>query len=154
MLAKKGFDVTVYEKCERKDIGYDWTDIFDRKAFAAIGMDMPSDDKWCLKNDMTFYGPNMTMALVQNTPVDQLEIQMERKVLYDCIIEYAENCGVKFEFGNAVEAPIMLGNRVVGIKTEKGDVFGDLVIDSCGMNSPVRGQLPEYLGIQDRKSVV
>lgn len=148
LLAKKGFDVTVYEKCERKDIGYDWTDIFDRKAFAAIGMDMPSEDKWCLKNDMTFYGPNMTMALVQNTPVDQLEIQMERKVLYDCIIEHAEKCGVKFEFGNAVEAPIMLGNRVVGIKTEKGEAYGDLVIDSCGMNSPVRAKLPEYLGIQ------
>lgn len=148
LLAKKGFDVTVYEKCERNDVGYDWTDIFDRKAFAAIGMDMPSEDKWCLKNDMTFYGPNMTMALVQNTPVDQLEIQMERKVIYDCIIEYAESCGVKFEFGNAVEAPIMLGNRVVGIRTEKGEVFGDLVIDACGMNSPVRGQLPEYLGIQ------
>lgn len=148
LLAKKGFDVTVYEKCERKDIGYDWTDIFDRKAFTAIGMDMPSEDKWCLKNDMTFYGPNMTMALVQNTPVDQLEIQMERKVLYDCIIEYAEKCGVKFEFGNAVEAPIMLGNRVVGIKTEKGEAYGDLVIDSCGMNSPVRAKLPEYLGIQ------
>ena len=148
LLARKGFDVTVYEKCERADIGYDWTDIFDKKAFAAIGMDMPSEDKWCLKNDMTFYGPNMTMALVQNTPVDQLEIQMERKVIYDCIIEYAESCGVKFEFGNAVEAPIMLGNRVVGVKTEKGEVFGDLVIDNCGMNSPVRAQLPEYLGIQ------
>ena len=148
LLAKNGFDVTVYEKCERKDIGYDWTDIFDKKAFAAIGMDMPSEDKWCLKNDMTFYGPNMTVALVQNTPVEALEIQMERKVLYDCIIEYAENCGVKFEFGNAVEAPIMLGNRVVGIKTEKGEAFGDLVIDSCGMNSPVRSKLPAYLGIQ------
>lgn len=148
LLAKQGFDVTVYEKCERNEIGYDWTDIFDKKAFAAIGMDIPSKDKWCLKNDMTFYGPNMTMALVQNTPVDQLEIQMERKVIYDCIIEYAESCGVKFEFGNAVEAPVMLGNRVVGIKTEKGEAFGDLVIDSCGMNSPVRSKLPEYLGIQ------
>ena len=148
LLAKKGFDVTVCEKCERKDIGYDWTDIFDKKAFAAIGMELPSKDKWCLKNDMTFYGPNMTMALVQNTPVDQLEIQMERKVIYDCIIEYAENCGVKFEFGNAIEAPIMLGNRVVGIKTEKGEYFADLVIDSCGMNSPVRGKLPEHLGVQ------
>ena len=33
LLAKNGFDVTVYEKCERKDIGYDWTDIFDKKAY-------------------------------------------------------------------------------------------------------------------------
>lgn len=148
LLAKKGFDVTVYDKNKREDMGYDWTDIFDRKAFAAIGMEIPDEKLWCLKNDMTFYGPNMTVALKQDTPVDQLEIQMERKVLYDCIIKYAEDCGVNFEFGNAVEAPIMLGNRVVGIKTEKGEAFGDLVIDSCGMNSPVRANLPSYLGIQ------
>lgn len=148
LLAKKGFDVTVYEKNKREDMGYDWTDIFDKKAFAAIGMDLPDKDKWCLKNDMTFYGPNMTVALKQDTPEDALEIQMERKVLYDCIIEYAETCGVKFEFDNAVEAPIMFGNRVVGIKTKNGEVYGDLVIDSCGMNSPVRAKLPSYLGIQ------
>lgn len=148
LLAKKGYDVTVYEKCKREEMGYDWTDIFDRKAFAAIGMDLPADDLWCLKNDMTFYGPNMTIALKQNTPVDQLEIQMERRDIYKCIVAYAEECGVKFEFENAVLAPVMLGNRVVGIKTEKGEVIGDLVIDNCGMNSPVRKQLPSYLGIQ------
>lgn len=148
LLAKKGFDVTVFEKNKREDMGYDWTDIFDKKAFAAIDMEIPDKDLWCLKNDMTFYGPNMTVALKQETPEDQLEIQMERKVIYDCIIKYAEDCGVKFEFDNAVEAPIMLGNRVVGIKTEKGDFFGDMIIDSCGVNSPVRSNLPSYLGIQ------
>lgn len=29
LLAEHGFDVTVYEKNRREDMGYDWTDIFD-----------------------------------------------------------------------------------------------------------------------------
>ncbi|MBR3816057.1 MAG: NAD(P)/FAD-dependent oxidoreductase [Clostridia bacterium] len=149
LLAQKGFDVTVYEKNSRNEMGYDWTDIFDKKGFAAIGMDMPDDGLWRLKYDMTFFGPGMTTKLRQDTPVDQLEIQMERRALYDCIIAYAEKCGVKFEYSNAVEAPVMLGNRVVGIKTEKGEYYADLVIDACGMNSPLRRKLPEHLGIQN-----
>ncbi len=148
LLAKNGFDVTVYEKKKRKEIGYDWTDIFDRKAFTAIGMDVPEKDLWNLKNDMTFFGPGMKTALRQNTPEDQLEIQMERKAIYDCIISYAEECGVKFEFGKEVDGPLMLGNRIAGIKSGKKEIFADLVIDACGINSPLRMNLPKHLGIQ------
>lgn len=148
ILAKNGFDVTVYEKNKRKDVGYDWTDIFDRKAFTAIGMDVPDESKWSLKQDMTFFGPGMGIALRQHTPEDQLEIQMERKTIYDCLISYAEECGVKFEFGKPVDGPLMLGNRVAGVKIGKKDIFADLVIDGCGINSPLRMNLPEHLGIQ------
>ena len=148
LLAKNGFDVTVYEKQKRKDIGYDWTDIFDRKAFTAIGMNVPDSSLWSLKNDMTFFGPAMGIALRQNTPEDQLELQMERKTIYDCLISYAEECGVKFEFGKAVDGPLMLGNRVAGVKIGKKEIFADLVIDACGINSPVRMNLPKHLGIQ------
>ncbi len=148
LLAKNGFDVTVYEKQKRKDIGYDWTDIFDRKAFTAIGMGIPDKSKWELKNDMTFFGPGMGIALRQKTPEDKLEIQMERKTLYDCLISYAEECGVRFEFGKSVEGPLMLGNRVAGVKIGKKDFFADLVIDACGINSPIRMNLPKHLGIQ------
>ncbi len=148
ILAKNGFDVTVYEKQNRKDIGYDWTDIFDRKAFTAVGMAIPDSSLWSLKNDMTFFGPGMKTALRQNTPEDQLELQMERKTIYDCIITYAEECGVKFEFGKTVDGPLMLGNRVAGVKIGKKDIFADLVVDACGINSPIRTQLPKHLGIQ------
>ena len=37
LLAQNGFDVTVYEKNSRDSMGHDWTDIFDKKAFAAVG---------------------------------------------------------------------------------------------------------------------
>lgn len=149
LLAKNGYDVTVYEKHKREDMGYDWTDIFDKKGLFAAGMEMPAEDKYKFKNDMTFYSPNMNIGLRQHVPQDQLEIQMERKEIYNHIISYAESCGVKFEYETDILYPVMLGDRVSGIQTDKGTVYGDLVIDAAGMNSVIRRNLPEHLGIQN-----
>lgn len=150
LLAQRGFDVTVYEKNAADKLGYDWTDIFDRKGWTAVGIPIPDKSKYKLKQDMTFYGPAMATALTQNTEDDKKEIQMERKDIYAHLIEYAEKAGVKFRYEEAVEKPILLGNRVVGIKTDKGEYLADLVIDACGLNSPVRHNLPPSMGIQNK----
>lgn len=149
LLAKEGFDVTVYEKNKREDMGYDWTDIFDKKGLFAIGLELPPDDKYLLKNDMTFFNPSLTKRLVQNVPIDELEIQMERKEIYNMIISYAEECGVKFIYEAPILGPVILGSRVVGIQLESGNEYADLVIDAAGINSPLRTQLPESFGIQN-----
>ena len=149
LLAKRGYDVTVYERHTRENMGYDWTDIFDKKGFFAAEMDLPAPDKFCLKQDMTFIGPGETIKLQQHTEPDKLEIQMERKAIYDHLIENAERSGVRFVFNCEVEAPIMLGSRVAGIQTAQGAVYADLVIDACGISSPLRSKLPAYLGVQN-----
>ncbi len=141
-LAEAGFDVTVYERHDRDGMGYDWTDIFDPKALAAAGLPMPPEDKFEYKTDMTFYGPGEHTAVQQHVPADQREIKMERRDIYDLIIDRCEKTGVQFRYGCAVEGPLMAGDRVVGLKTADGDVYGDLVIDACGCNSPVRAGLP------------
>ncbi len=147
LLAKKGFDVTVYERNAKDKMGYDWTDIFDKKGWTAIGLPLP--EKFKLKQDMTFYGPAMETALTQNTEDDKKEIQMERRDIYAHLIEHAEKSGVKFQYEENIEKPILFGNRVVGIKTDKGEYLADLVIDACGLNSPVRSALPSSMGIQN-----
>ncbi len=149
LLAKHGYDVTVYEKNSRENMGHDWTDIFDKKGFTALGLDLPDKSLWNLKHDMTFYGPAMETALHQNTPIDQLEIQMERRDIYNYIIEHAEKAGVKFVYGCEITGAVLFGNRIVGIKTNDGEKYADLVIDAAGMNSPVRKSLPYWLGIQN-----
>lgn len=149
LLAKHGYDVTVYEKNTRENMGHDWTDIFDKKGFTALGLDLPDESLYNLKHDMTFYGPAMETALHQNTPIDQLEIQMERRDIYNYIIEHAEKAGVKFVYDCEITGAVLFGNRIVGIKTNNGDVFADLVIDAAGMNSPVRKSLPHWLGVQN-----
>ena len=147
-LAKNGFDVTVYERNDREHMGYDWTDIFDPGALFAAGLDMPDEDKFEYKVNMTFYGPNEKTPIRQRVPEDELEIKMERRHIYDMLIAHAENAGVKFEYGHDIIAPVLCGDRVVGIKTDKGEFYGDMVIDACGVESPIRANLPACCGIQ------
>ncbi len=149
LLAKRGYEVTVYEKNAKGKMGYDWTDIFDKKGWTAVGIPLPDKSKYKLKQDMTFYGPAMETALTQHTEEDKKEIQMERSDIYAHLIEHAENAGVKFEYEHNIERPVFLGNRVVGIKTDKGEFLADLVIDACGLNSPVRRAMPASTGIQN-----
>ena len=149
LLSQKGFDVTVYEKNAKDKMGYDWTDIFDKKGLLAIGLPIPDKSLYNLKNDVTFYGPSMETALTQNTEDSRKEIQMERSDIYAYLISYAEKAGVKFEYEHNIEKPLLYGNRVVGIKTDKGEFYADLIIDACGMNSPIRRNLPASLGVQN-----
>lgn len=148
LLSAKGYDVTVYEMKEEGTLGYDWTDIFDPKALAVAGMDMPDEDKFEYKEDMTFFPPSEKKSLKQHVPKERLEIKMERKDIYAHFIKNAVDKGVKIVYGCKVNGPVMLGNRVAGISTEKGDFYGDLIIDACGMNSPVRRNLPEHILVE------
>ncbi|MBR2730614.1 MAG: hypothetical protein IKD72_01345 [Clostridia bacterium] len=109
---------------------------------------MPPVTKFEYKVDMTFFGPSFRVGLQQHVPLDNREIKMERADIYDHLIGHALAQGVKIEYGCRIEAPILFGNRVVGVKTSAGDFYGDLVIDACGVDSPLRLQLPDSLGIE------
>ena len=149
MLAKRGYDVTVYEQKAAGTLGYDWTDIFAPGALAEAELPMPPRDRYGYKENMTFYGPGFHTALRQDIPADKLEIKMERRDIYAHLIGCAEANGAKFAYGRTVAGPLVLGNRVVGIRTADGEaVYADLVIDACGIDSPVRRGLPRACGIR------
>ena len=152
LLAEKGYDVTVYEKNSRENMGYDWTDIFAPDSLKDIGLDLPDESLFEYKTDMTFYSTDERKAIYQDVPLDEREIKMERRDIYNMIIEKAEKHGVKFVYSCKIEAPIIDGTRVVGIKTDKGDIYGDLIIDACGCGSPVRMNLPKNFRIQKAPS--
>lgn len=148
MLAKNGYDVTVYERNAKDKMGYDWTDIFDSRAILKADMELPPEDKYTIKGDVTFFGPSERTKFVQRSPKNQPQVKMERADIYDMLISHAEKCGVKFEYSHNILSAISKDNRIIGIKTDKGDIFGDLIIDACGCDSPVRKSLPDNLGIQ------
>ena len=91
LLAKNGFNVTVYEKNNRENMGYDWTDIFAPNALSVAGIPMPDKSLYEYKTDMTFYSTNEKKAIRQRVPEDELEIKMERRDIYNHIISFAEN---------------------------------------------------------------
>ncbi len=152
LLAKRGFDVTVFERGEKGKLGYDWTDIFDPKALDLVGCPRPAENKFEWKIDMTFFGPHTDdeHKIRQRVPNDpeQMEIKMERRDIYELLVDFAEKSGVKLVYNVNVLGPLMKGRRVAGIKTDKGFFLGDMVIDAAGAESPVRVNLPEELGIQ------
>ena len=148
ILSRNGFDVTVYEKNSRENMGYDWTDIFDPKALVKADIPMPDNSLFEYKENMTFYSPDEKTPIRQRVPKEELEIKMERKDIYNLLIDTAEKNGVKLVYNCNVESAIIKDNRVVGINTSNGEIYGDLIIDACGCESPVRISLPEEFGIE------
>ena len=148
ILSRNGFDVTVYEKNSRENMGYDWTDIFDPKALGKADIPMPDKTLYEYKENMTFYSPDEKTPIKQQVPEDQLEIKMERRDIYNLLIDTAEKNGVKFVYDCSIEGAIIKDNRVAGIKTSFGEVYGDLIIDACGCESAVRISLPDEFGIE------
>ena len=59
----------------------------------------------------------------------------------------SEKNGVEFIYNCSIESAIIKDNRVVGINTSVGEIYGDLIIDACGCESPVRSSLPKEFGI-------
>lgn len=141
LLAEKGYDVTVYERNIRDDLGYDWEDSVEKKIFRECSLPEPDESACRPGQSMKFYNPNLRSSITVS-PSGEGTVMIERKYLYKMLLENAEEKGVRFVFNAEILSPIMDGLRVVGIRTTDGDVFGDIVIDAAGINSPVRRNLP------------
>ncbi len=149
ILARNGFEVTVYEKRKRKGIGYDWTDTFDLYSLEAAQIKLPDDFTVEKSTNITFVPPSENIIIVQDIDEESLTVKIERRELYDILIKNAEDAGVKLVFGCEIKAPLFAGDRVVGVETDKhGKKYADLVIDACGHQSVIRKNMPDCLGIQ------
>lgn len=147
-LARKGFDVTLLEQKAEDALGYDWTDIFAPASLIAAGVPYPSRSLYTYKDNMTFFPPARSVALTQRVPDDEREIKMERRDIYAHLVAHAKRCGVKFRFETAVTAPLLLGSRVCGVYAGEEKLYADLVIDACGLDSPLRTALPDICGVE------
>ena len=150
-LAENGFDVTVVEKNEKGNIGHDWEDRFTFSILADIlgisEIDFP-EGSWRYRGDCAFVSPakRKHVEIYYNDQTRQ-KIMWRRSII-SLLIDKAEKCGVNFIFGTNITAPIIEGNKVTGIKTENEEYFGDLIIDSCGVFSPLRTNLPDEFKIE------
>jgi flavin-dependent dehydrogenase len=145
-LARLGYAVTVFEKSLKNDMGLPQQDVFDKDTFAYIDLPSPKNITIC-RNQLTLVPSDNNIApLTLPQPVDEA-IFMERKVLINHLLNFAEKSGVKIHYNCPVIEPIILGSRVAGVKTFDGDFYADLVIDACGVDSPLRNNLPEFMNI-------
>jgi len=148
-LSKEGFSVTVYEKKQEDELGYDQYDSVHLDGFELAGLPVPEEYK-VKRTGITFVIPGTDIPpLKQGVSDDTYNVEINRKALYRYLLAPAKEAGVEFKFGCEVIAPIILGSRVCGIKTSEGDVYADLIIDACGIYSSLRSALPESFGIQN-----
>lgn len=141
-LAEAGFDVTLFESKEKGDVGLAQTDAFDGDTFSYAGIS-PSPIFKRGSNIITFFPEDKSLSPLTIPALDEPSFIVDRRELAEYMFSLAEKAGVEIHYSTAVKAPIILGNRVAGISTDKGDFYGDMIIDACGVNSPLRSNLPE-----------
>ncbi|MCR5041215.1 MAG: NAD(P)/FAD-dependent oxidoreductase [Clostridia bacterium] len=151
-FAKAGYDVTVYEKNAREDLGYDWQDTMGRSAFSRSGVpDLPQEELVDYYA-MSFNSPSWKVKLVPEEPFLGSIAKVERKVLIKHLVDFAESCGVKFVFGAEISCALYNSDRVTGILYRTADSTlpdaADMIIDAAGMRSPVRTSLPDEFGVE------
>lgn len=147
-LARDGYDVTVYEKGEEGKLGHDQGDSIHLDGFEKSGIPIPK--AWFVKRTpIAFCVPGTDLEpLVQADNENAYNIEIDRNALYEHLISLAVSEGVRFVYNCEVISPIILASRVVGIKTSLGDFYGGLIIDACGLYSPLRSNLPESFHIK------
>lgn len=145
-LAKAGLSVTLFEEKSKDSLGLCQTDAVDLSAFTYA--DIPVPDYFRRgRNEVTFIPKNADAGSLTLPPQHDVSLLVDRKELAEYLFTLAEGYGVKICYGEKVLCSVILGNRVVGIKTDKSTYYADLVIDACGVNSPVRNSLPDHLNI-------
>lgn len=152
-MSQNGFDVTVYEKNEKENMGHDWEDCIGRSILNEIGLNV---DEFNLKpfDNICYCTPDKTVLIKTSKKGVSNLAYIDRKELIKKLISHCEECGVRFVFGADIKNAIIKDKKVTGILyTKDGEEFsatGEMVIDGCGINSPVRNSLPAYTGIVNK----
>ncbi len=148
-LSKSGHDVTVLEKRQREQLGHDWEDRFTFPILMRItGKNKLPENSWRFRGDCAFISPDYKTKVVVNYTEENRQKIMWRKPVIEMLLSSAEENSVTFCFEKEVQAPIVSGNKVIGVKTPSEEYLADLVIDSAGVFSPVRTNLPDKFGIE------
>lgn len=148
LLAEAGKSVTVVEKKDRTQLGYDWEDSFDYNCFEYAGLPFPDFEKGVQETKTFILSFEPFTAFSSDGKNPEPRMLGNRIKLYDYLISLCEEAGVEFVFNTEVFSPVLFGGRVCGVNTSEGQMMCDLLIDSAGMYSPVKMNLPDYLGIE------
>lgn len=141
LLAQAGIDTEIYEKSNRDELCYDWTDDVDRKVFSDLGIPVP-------EGSYPSCGPSL-IAPFSDKPIkvhleeEKMDWTIERRPLSAELVDMAEKAGAIIHFGSPVASLYFEDEKVAGITVGKNDIECDLVIDCSGVNSPFRESLPD-----------
>ncbi len=145
VLCENGYKVTVFEKESREGIGYDWCDDVEPSVFNELAIPVPQGS--CRPDALSFVAPFSDKPLFVYSEEEKREWHIDRKDFLNLLIERAENVGCVIKFNSKVEKLIIENDVVTGVVSDNQFFHADLVIDSSGLKSPFRGQLPKKYNV-------
>ncbi len=140
ILGENGNDVLVLEAQSRASLGYDWCDDVEPTVFKELGIPLPEGS--CRPDALSFVAPFSSKPLFVYSKEESREYHIDRRDFLKILVERAEKTGVKIEFDTRAERLIIENGKVCGVTVNDTSYYCDLVIDSSGMSSPFRGQIP------------
>ncbi len=140
ILSESGNDVLVFESRSRNVSGYDWCDDVEPTVFDELNIPLPEGS--CRPDALSFVAPFSNKPLYVYSKEESREWHIDRREFLKVLVERAEKSGVKIMFDTKVDSLIIENNRICGVIVNGERKYCDLVIDSSGMNSPFRGQIP------------
>jgi len=141
-LAEKGFKVHIYEKNKKENLSWDWRDNIDLEVFNRVGVPEPDPSNYLRPASPRFLSPDEKTRFITDVPEEKRDITIERRYLINYLIENALKYGVEISYETKVVSPIIIEGVVKGIKTQNKEIMADLIIDSSGINTPIKSQLP------------
>ncbi len=144
-LGRMGFDVTVYERSQSLDqMRYDWHDDVNPDIFKRLGIPIPAEH--FKKKSWTFVAPFEAVTREFHQDERHPDFSIERRPLNRVLYERAEPYA-QFVFGAEVTGAVLAPGRVAGVIANGERVYADLVLDSLGVDSPLKASLPASFGI-------
>lgn len=139
-LGRMGFHVTVYEQAESLDaMRYDWHDDVNPDVFRELALEIPAEH--FPKKSWTFVSPFAAVTREFHQDESHPDFSIERRPLNRVLYERAVKVA-KIVFGSKITAPLISPGRVCGLVVNGQRIYADLVVDSLGVDSPLRKGLP------------
>lgn len=146
--AKRGFDVCLIDRKPRERVG-------DKICGNALGnhhldmidLSLPNDTITNTVDGLVIYSPDLNSWRV---PGEEYKgVMLDRYKFGQYLLDQALSAGATLMDGTKIKKPIIVDDYVKGVEvhpTEK--VYGDMTIDSLGLRSFIRSNLPESFGIE------
>ena len=145
-LAELGFEVEVLEKSPSLEkMRYDWHDDVAPRIFRRLGIEIPKEH-W-KKGSWTFCTTHENTVREFTQDESDPDQSIERSALNKTLYDFATSKGAKVTFGVTISGPITKDNRVTGLVVDGKEIEADFVLDSAGVDSVVRSNLPEEFKI-------
>ena len=140
-LLGKGAEVTVYERAKSLNaMRYPWHDDVTPGAFADAGLGLPKDS--FIKKDWSFVTPDGKGIRRMHEEESRADYSVWRPALNGKLVENAERC-CSVVFGEQVTALLTSNGTVTGAVVNGREEKADLVIDSTGVDSPLKRSVKE-----------